>query len=68
MRGLILIADATLFAVLLNYFLKRLARLKAFRWLERRVYLFDPFPTPYRYFFVYLGGFVVLVVIEALLK
>lgn len=68
MSGLLLIADAALCAALLNSFLKRLARLKAFRWLERRVYFFDFFPTPYRYVFVYLGALVMLVIIEALLK
>lgn len=34
MKGLLLIADAALCAVLLNSFLNRLARLKTFRWIN----------------------------------
>ena len=68
MTGLLLIAAAAFCAVLFDYVLKRLARFKAFRWLEPRVPFFGPFPTRYRHLVVLVGALVMLVVIEALLR
>ena len=68
MTGLLLIADAVFFAVLFNYFLKRLARLTAFRWLERLLSLSDPIPIRYRHVFVYLGALIMFVVTDAFLR
>jgi len=55
---------AVLVAVLINFFLKLLAKHEAFHWLEGRgsgLPLLNPFPTPCRYVFVYLGAAIALV-------
>ena len=51
-------------AVALNYGLKVLARLQRFRWLESggsSLRIMNPFPTPYRYVFVYLGTLITFI-------